>query len=219
MVTRVIPNYGYSETVDAPWVHTDGQVIKSKNLQSPTAGQCMAGERAQPSGYNCPRTEAMRTAVVQGGGEDTLSQEASDILSTCMSCHEEKFERIAYIYINIYICKKKGKIFRNEIVTQTPYWSQIKIKWEGQRNKKFEQKHHLFTEKQAGKAVRPLRNGLRDRILFSELAFSIRIHDVQTLLPITWVLLSVARPGWVPCSTPLAAEQKACHQSPSPTKI
>lgn len=63
----------------------------------------MAGGRAQPSGYNCPRTKAMRTAAVQGGGEQTLAQRASDILSSCMSSHEEKFERIAFIYI------KRGK--------------------------------------------------------------------------------------------------------------
>lgn len=43
----------------------------------------MAGGRAQSSGHSCPRTEATRTAAVQGGGQDTLAQGGSDTLFTC----------------------------------------------------------------------------------------------------------------------------------------
>lgn len=71
MVTRVILNYGHSEIVAATWVHTDRQVIKSKARESPAAqGQRVAGGRVPSS----PRTEAMRAAAVQGGGQDTLAQ-------------------------------------------------------------------------------------------------------------------------------------------------
>lgn len=81
MVTRVILNYGYSEIVDAIGVHTDRQIIKSKAQESHTAeGQCMAGGRARSLGHNCPSTEAMMTAAMQGGGQDTLAQEGSDSL-------------------------------------------------------------------------------------------------------------------------------------------
>lgn len=60
--------------MDAIWVHTDRQIIKSKAQESPTAeGQCMGGRRAQSLGHNCPRTEVMRTAAVQGGSPDTLT--------------------------------------------------------------------------------------------------------------------------------------------------
>lgn len=74
--------------MDAIWVHTDRQIIKSKAQESPAAeGQCMAGGRAQSSGHSCPRTEAMRTAAVQGGGQDTLAQGGSLPAMQILSLH------------------------------------------------------------------------------------------------------------------------------------
>jgi len=37
-------------------------------------GWCVAGRRAQSSGHTCPGTEAMRTAAVPGGGQETPAQ-------------------------------------------------------------------------------------------------------------------------------------------------
>jgi len=66
------------------------------------------------------------------------------------SCHEQKLERIAYVYIFL------GKMLHEEIVPYIPYLSQIRIKSEEQRirTKKFGHKYHPSTEQQAGKAVR-----------------------------------------------------------------